>query len=182
MAYCHAVRQLEDKFDGLKLNHVARRFNEVADELAKAASGRRPVPAGIFFSDLHKPLVRYEEPGEASNEPPVLDPEADPSDREVMEINTEPAKGPDLLPDWRTPYLDYLIRESLPTDKTEARRIAHRAKSFVIIDQELYKLSHTGILQRCIPSEQGRSLLQDIHVGACGHHAAPRTLVGNAFR
>jgi hypothetical protein len=25
-------------------------------------------------------------------------------------------------------------------------------------------------------------LLQEIHSGACGHHATPRTLVGNAFR
>jgi hypothetical protein len=29
---------------------------------------------------------------------------------------------------------------------------------------------------------QGRELLRDIHAGMCGHHAAPRTLVGNAFR
>jgi hypothetical protein len=32
------------------------------------------------------------------------------------------------------------------------------------------------------PSPQGRELLRDIHAGVCGHHAAPRTLVGNAFR
>jgi hypothetical protein len=28
----------------------------------------------------------------------------------------------------------------------------------------------------------GRELLRDLHAGVCGHHAAPRTLVGNAFR
>jgi hypothetical protein len=33
------VRLLEDKFDGLDLNHIARRLNEVADELTKLASG-----------------------------------------------------------------------------------------------------------------------------------------------
>ncbi|XP_072147454.1 uncharacterized protein [Setaria viridis] len=159
MAYCHAARQLEDKFDGLELYHIARRFNEAADELAKAASGQRPVPAGIFFSKLHKPSVCYEEPGEVGNEPPILDPDADPSNHEVMEIDADLAEGADPLPDWRTPYLDYLIRESLPTDKMEARRIARRTKSFIIIDQELYKRSHTGILQRCIPFEQGSSLL-----------------------
>jgi transposase InsO family protein len=37
-------------------------------------------------------------------------------------------------------------------------------------------------LQRCIPIPQGRELLWDIYAGVCGHHAAPRTLVGNAFR
>ena len=37
------------------------------------------------------------------------------------------------------PYLDYLLREALPTDKTKARRLAHHAKSFVIIEGELYR-------------------------------------------
>jgi hypothetical protein len=43
-AYCDEVRRLEDKFYGLEVNHVARRYNETADELAKIASGRTTVP------------------------------------------------------------------------------------------------------------------------------------------
>ena len=39
-AYCDEVWRLEDKFFGLELNHIARRYNETADELAKIASGR----------------------------------------------------------------------------------------------------------------------------------------------
>ncbi|XP_022680819.1 uncharacterized protein LOC111256695, partial [Setaria italica] len=200
-AYCNKVRKLEDKFDGLELNHVARRFNEAADELEKAASGQMPVPDGVFVSDQLKPSIRYLEPagpGEVGNAPPVPDPstgpdeinaalpdsarEAKPSNPVVMEITADPAAGADPPIDWRAPYLDYLVRGTLPADKTEARRIARRAKSFTIVDQELYKRSHTGILQRCIPIEQGNALIQDIHAGACGHHATPRTLVGNAFR
>ena len=50
-AYCRAVRELEDKFQGLELNHVLRRYNEEADTLAKAASNRMPVPNGVFASD-----------------------------------------------------------------------------------------------------------------------------------
>ena len=41
--YYKLVRRLEDKFDGLELNHIARKFNEVADELAKMASARASV-------------------------------------------------------------------------------------------------------------------------------------------
>ena len=37
-AYCQEVHQLEDKFDGLKLNHILRRLNEAVDALAKMAS------------------------------------------------------------------------------------------------------------------------------------------------
>jgi ribonuclease HI len=59
-AYCQVVRFLEDKFDGLKLNHIVRRSNEAADELAKLASGRAPVPANVFTSDLYKPSFTYQ--------------------------------------------------------------------------------------------------------------------------
>jgi hypothetical protein len=60
-AYCQQVHQLEDKFDGLELNHVPRRLNKAAAVLVKAVSGQEPVPTGIFVSDQHKPSVCYEE-------------------------------------------------------------------------------------------------------------------------
>jgi ribonuclease HI len=43
-AYYDEVRRLEDKFYGLELNHVVRRYNETADELAKIASGADTFP------------------------------------------------------------------------------------------------------------------------------------------
>jgi hypothetical protein len=52
-AYCDEVRRLEDKFYGLELNHVARRYKETADELAKIASGQTTVPPDVFSRDLH---------------------------------------------------------------------------------------------------------------------------------
>ena len=98
-----------------------------------------------------------------------------------MELDEDPAIEPDPLVNWRTPYLDYLLREALPMDKMEAQRLARRGKSFVIIDGKLYRRSHTGVLQCYIPIEQQKRLLSDIHGGVCGHHAAPGTLVRNAF-
>jgi ribonuclease HI len=68
-AYCDEVRHLEDKFYGLELNHVARRYNETADELAKIASGRTTVPPDVFSRDLHQPSVKTDdtpEPEKAS--------------------------------------------------------------------------------------------------------------------
>ena len=50
-AYYREVCRMEDKFDGLELNHIPRHLNEAADVLAKAASIREPVPAGVFTSD-----------------------------------------------------------------------------------------------------------------------------------
>jgi hypothetical protein len=97
-----------------------------------------------------------------------------------MEGSTLPA---DLEPDWHTPYLNCLTQEELPLDKTKARWITRRAKTFVIYgdDKEHYRRSPSGILQCCITIEEGKDLLKDLHSGACGHHAAPRTLVENAF-
>ena len=55
---------------------------------------------------------------------------------------------------------------------------------FIVINDELYKRSpsETGILMKCIPIAQGKELLLEIHVGICGHHVVPRSLVGKAFR
>ena len=142
-AYCREVRRLEDKFDGLELNHIPRHLNEVADVLVKAASGREPVPSSVLASDQHQPSVHYEEPEQVNGGPSTLglrahQPSA-PSDPKVIELNEDPATEPDPLVDWKTPYLDYLLCEALPMDKTEARRLARRAKSFVLIEGELYK-------------------------------------------
>jgi hypothetical protein len=93
-------------------------------------------------------------------------------------MDTEPAPRAE---DWRAKYLTWMDRGELPSNQSEARRIARMAKSFTLVDGELYKRAASGILQRCVPIPQGRELLRDIHAGMCGHHAVPRTIVGNAF-
>jgi predicted choloylglycine hydrolase len=56
------------------------------------------------------------------------------------------------------------------------------AKSFTLVDDELYKRAASGVLQQYVPIPHGRELLRDIHAGVCGHHATSCTLVGNTFR
>ena len=53
---------MEDKFDGLELNHIPRRLNEADDALAKMAFGQELVSTGVFTSDQYKPSVHYKEP------------------------------------------------------------------------------------------------------------------------
>ena len=60
---------------------------------------------------------------------------------EAMEIDEAPSPQ-----DWRTQYLDWMIRGILPSDRAQARRLARRARSFVLIDDELYKRSPSGVL------------------------------------
>jgi ribonuclease HI len=181
-AYCDEVQRLEDKFHGLELNHVARRYNETADELAKIASGRTTVPPNVFSRDIYQPSVKLDdapEPDETSAQPEV--PSA--AEGEALSIEGE-RNGVAPNQNWQTLYLQYLLRGELPLDKAEARRLARRAKSFLLMgdEKELYHRSPSGILQRCISVAQGQELLQEIHSRACGHHVAPRTLIGNTFR
>ena len=94
-AYCQEVRWLEDRFDGLELNHIPRCLNEVANALAKAASSREPVPMGVFASNQHKPSVSYEGSKWANNGPSDLalgadQPMASPGP-DVMELEEDPA-------------------------------------------------------------------------------------------
>jgi hypothetical protein len=195
-AYCDEVRRLEDKFYGLELNHIARRYNETADELAKIASGRTTVPPDVFSRDLHQSSVKIDDAPEpeapsaqtevpsARSEAPSVRPEV-PSAPEGETLRVE-GEHSGVTPDrnWQTPYLQYLHQGELPLDRAEARRLARHAKSFVLLGEgkELYHRSPSGILQRCISTTEGQGLLQEIHSGACSLHAAPRALVGNAFR
>jgi hypothetical protein len=196
-AYCKAVRALEDKFYGIELNHVPRRYNEEADELAKIASGRITVPPNVFARDVTQLSVTLEphpsnhaEPSGAPSNPAGAEPmDEDPSNEaymlsllegygvgEAMDVEPAPSEV-----DWRDKYIAWIDRGELPSDRSEARRITRMARSFAFFDGELYKRAASGILQRCVPIPQGRELLRDIHAGVCGHHATPRTLVGNAF-
>jgi hypothetical protein len=148
-AYCEEVRCLKDKFHGLELNHIARRYNEAADELAKIASSRTTVPPNIFVGDLHQPSINIRANGGVDG--PSLDslPEAEAPSIGAEAMQAESSTPPaNLKPDWRVSYLDHLTRGDLPSDKTEARRITRRAKSFVIFgdNKELYRRSPTGVL------------------------------------
>jgi ribonuclease HI len=106
-AYCDEVRRLEDKFYGLELNHIARRYNETVDELAKIASGRMMVPPDVFSRDIYQPSVKLDdapEPEETSAQPEV--PSA--AEGEALRIEGE-RNGVAPNQNWQTPYLQYLL-------------------------------------------------------------------------
>jgi hypothetical protein len=195
-AYCKAVRALEDKFYGIELNHVPHRYNEEADELANITSGRITVPPNVFARDIAQPSVTLEphpsshaEPSGALSNPAGAEPmDEDPSNEayvlsllegysadeaDVMDVEPAPIKA-----DWRDKYVAWMARGELPSDRAEARHIARMAKSFALVNGELYKRAASGILRWCVPIPEGRELLRDIHAGICGDHAAARTLVG----
>jgi hypothetical protein len=131
-AYCKAMRALEDKFYGIELNHVPRRYNEEADELAKTASGQITVPPNVFARDITQPSVTLEphpsnhtEPSGAPSSPGGAEPmDEDPSNEayvlsllegydaseaEVMDVETAPSRV-----DWHDKYIAWMGRGELP--------------------------------------------------------------------
>jgi hypothetical protein len=159
-AYCLEVRKLENKFYGLEFHHVVRDNNVAADVLSKLGSTRAQVPAGVFVHELHTPSIP--EPT-----PTATDPAHPPAGQEVMMIDV----------DWRQPFIDYL------SDKNLVEQLIRRAKSYVLVGDKLYRRgASSGVLMKCIPREEGKGILEEIHKGVCGNHASSRTLVSKAFR
>jgi hypothetical protein len=91
----------------------------------------------------------------------------------VVAAVTEPSNF-DL--DGRKPISEYLWLRTIPNDETENQHLVCRAKGYLIHDDELCHHSTLGILQRCVPIEEGKELLLDIHERICGHHASSRSM------
>jgi ribonuclease HI len=163
-AYCNAVQALEDKFYNIELNHVPRRYNKEADKLAKIASGRITVPPNVFAQDVARPSVNLElapssqeEPSGAPSNPTGAEPmDKDPSNEAyVLSLlegyGADKAEAMDIEPvlrteDWRDKYIAWMDRGELPSDQSEARRVARMAKSFTLVDGELYKRVVSGVM------------------------------------
>jgi hypothetical protein len=69
---------------------------------------------------------------------------------EVEAIDVDPAPSE---ADWRDKYIAWMDRGALPSDRSEARRIARMAKSFTLVDGELYKrrLRHPAAMRAYPP-------------------------------
>jgi ribonuclease HI len=164
-AYCLEVRKLENKFYGLEFHHIVRDNNVAVDILSKLGSTRAKVPAGVFVHELHAPSIP--EPA-----PTTTDPAPSPAGQEVMMIDV----------DWRQPFIDYIREQKVSTDKNLAEQIICRAKSYVLVGDKIYRQAATyGVLMKCLPREEGKDILEEIHKGVCGNHASSRTLFSKAF-
>jgi hypothetical protein len=85
--------------------------------------------------------------------------------------------------DRRQPFIDYLSEQKIPSDKNLAEQLIRRAKSYVLVEDKLYRWGASSVvLMKCVPRQEGKDILEEIHKGVCGNHASSRTLVSKAFR
>jgi hypothetical protein len=165
-AYYLEVSKLENKFYGLEFHHIVRDNNVAVDILSKLGSTRAQVPAGAFVHELHAPSIL--EPA-----PPTTVPAHPPASQEVMMIDV----------DCRKSFIDYLSEQKVPSDKNLAEQLIRHAKSYILVGDKLYRRgTSSGVLMKCVPRQEGKDILEEIHKGVCGNHASSRTLVSKAFR
>jgi hypothetical protein len=68
-------------------------------------------------------------------------------------------------------------------DKNLAEQLVRLTKSYVLVGHKLYRRApSSGVLMKCVPREEGKGILEEIHKGVCGNHASSRTLVSKDFR
>jgi hypothetical protein len=169
-AYVQEVRKLENKFSGLEVDHVLREHNAAADALSKLGSTRAQVPTGVFVQELKQPSISPSP--QVSTGIGSVQPE-----RKVMLVGE----------DWRGPFIDFIRDLVLPAGmdpkSAAAARVMRRSKGFVLVADRLYRRgARSGMLMKCVTTEEGQDILREIHEGVCGNHTASRTLVGKAYR
>ena len=80
------------------------------------------------------------------------------------------------------PIIQFLSKDVLPKDKSEAEKIRRKAPRFWLSeDQKLYKRSFLGPYLLCIHPEASDLLLEELHEGICGSHIGGRSIAHRAI-
>lgn len=111
--YLAVVRSLGRRFHGFTLKYIPRAENEEADELAKAAANKVPLPLGTFFQELMLPTTA-----------------ALKAFKEVQLTESE---------DWRQAIVECIKGTYKSETEAEAVRMAARARGYTLIDGSLSK-------------------------------------------
>jgi hypothetical protein len=76
----------------------------------------------------------------------------------------------------------YLHHYYEPDSTIQYIRMQQRAQSYLIVNNDLYKISTSGPLLRCVSKDEGQRILSEIHVGVCTHHIDARALAAKVLR
>jgi ribonuclease HI len=184
-AYYKEIRKLEGKFYDVEYSHVVRDKNQAVDVLSKLGSSRAQVSHGVFVQDLLKPSIKQED-DPVVEKPPVQSLVAMVSSSTTTEPSPTTA-GPfqtlTKIVEWRIPFIKYLTDGTGYSDRNENERLIRHSRQYLVVEGKLWrKNTKAEVLMKCIEQEDDIKLLEEIHSGTYGNHAASRTLVGKAFR
>ncbi|KAK9932280.1 hypothetical protein M0R45_019525 [Rubus argutus] len=78
--------------------------------------------------------------------------------------------------DWRTPYLMFLINNTLPTDTRYRYKLKKTSKRYFVDGEVLYRKGFNGEPLRCLNTVESMQVLNEVHAGECGEHQGKRKL------
>jgi hypothetical protein len=155
--YVTLVQNLTLEFSCFKLTQVPREENQGADALARIASNIDPNPGESV------PIIILE--NRSTETTPT----------EVNHLRIEEAN-------WMTPILEYLRDGTLPSNNDEAKKLRFRSSRYLIINNHLYRRSHSMPYLRCLGPAESREATQEVHEGICGHHPGGRAMAHKLIR
>ncbi|KAL0445450.1 UNVERIFIED_CONTAM: hypothetical protein Slati_2267700 [Sesamum latifolium] len=151
--YLQQIADLKTKFHHFQIIQIPREENAKADSLSKLASSLKDCWTRHI-------TIHY-----------------------LPEARTPLAVQPITMgEDWRTPIIKWIEEGLLPKNRWEAARVKTRATRFIMQEHILYNKSYTHPLLRCLSTEEGIHILQEIHSGCCGAHTGTRILANKALR
>ncbi|XP_056857632.1 uncharacterized protein LOC108858710 [Raphanus sativus] len=172
-AYLRVVQELAREFNFFELTKFPRGENVCADALAALGSKLHDqVKRMIPIHRIDRPSI-----GAHSEESPPTAPISAATRRSTDGPNdTEMPDCDDTPIDWRAEFLDYLIREELPTDKWAARCLMRRSTHYVVMNDELHRVTANKVHLKCIQGDEVRRVMAETHDGAGGNHSGGRAL------
>ncbi|KAL0409437.1 UNVERIFIED_CONTAM: hypothetical protein Sradi_1878100 [Sesamum radiatum] len=151
--YLQQIVNLKTKFHYFQIIQIPREENAKADSLSKLASS-------LEDCQTRHIIVHY-----------------------LPKARTPLAVQPIVAgKDWRTPIIKWIEEGVLPESRWEAARLKTRATHFLVQEHLLYTKSYTHPLLKCLSTEEGIHILQEIHSGCCGAHVGIRILANKALR
>jgi hypothetical protein len=123
---------------GFTVEHLPRKNNSEADELAKKAARGEAMPPDVFFEVLTAPSIR-------------------PDKQPLSTVNAI------AILDWRAPITAFLCGHYEPVETHDLKRMQARAKGCILKDDILFKLGVCAPLLKCISQDQGIDLMREIH-------------------
>ena len=83
---------------------------------------------------------------------------------------------------WITLIYKFLVHDTLPNDKVQAKQIRYKSTRYLIINDQLYKRGFNLPYLRCLTPAEAEIVLREIHEGVYGDHVGSRSLAHKAFR
>ncbi|XP_015935314.1 uncharacterized protein LOC107461347 [Arachis duranensis] len=152
--YWLITKDLISKFEEFDIIHVNREHNTRADVLSKLATTRQAENTSALSQlTLDKPSFEQDT---------------------ILSITQ--------VPDWRTPFLEYINTGTTPNDEPNLPLFRRRASFYTVLGNTLYRRGHSRPLLKCISNEEAEDVMAETHEGVCGNHIGGRTLAAKILR